>query len=153
MASESERLPHVDEHATIVAAGRERTWDSLLHVVERTVSAAGAPRYARLVGCADTVASGPRPLAAGSTFPGFHVAVAEPGAELALVGSHRFSDYALVFRLEDAGDGKTRLWAETRAVFPGVKGAVYRALVIGTRMHVFFTRRMLSGVKRNAERA
>jgi hypothetical protein len=153
MAAETERLPHVDEHATIVAADRERTWGSLLHVVEATVSSAGAPRYARLVGCADTVASGPRPLAAGSAFPGFHVAAAEPPAELALAGSHRFSDYALIFRLEDAGEGRARVRAETRAEFPGLKGGVYRALVIGTRMHVLATRRVLAGVKRNAERA
>jgi hypothetical protein len=153
MSEETARLPHVDEHSAIVEADRERTWGSLLHVAEATVSGAGAPRYARLVGCADTVASGPRPLAAGSAFPGFHVATAEPGAELALAGSHRFSDYALIFRLEEAGPGQTRVRAETRAVFPGLKGSVYRALVIGTRLHVLATRRVLTGVKRNVARA
>ena len=153
MVNETERLPHVDEHAAIVAADRERTWGSLLHVVEATVSSAGAPRYARLVGCADTVAAGPRPLAAGSAFPGFHVAAAAAPAELALAGSHRFSDYALIFRLEEAGPGQTRVRAETRAVFPGLKGSAYRALVIGTRLHVLATRRVLAGVKRNVARA
>lgn len=153
MATETGRLPHVDEHATIVAADRERTWSALLHVVEATVSGAGAPRYARLVGCADTVASGPRPLAVGSAFPGFHVVAAAAPAELALVGSHRFSDYALIFHLGEAGPGRTRVRAETRAVFPGVKGGAYRALVIGTRLHVLATRRLLAGVRRKAERA
>ena len=153
MADETERLPHVDEHAELVDADRERTWASLLHVAEATVSSAGAPRYARLVGCADTAAAGPRPLAVGSTFPGFHVAAAEAPAELALAGSHRFSDYALIFRLEEVGSGQTRLRAETRAVFPGFKGAVYRTLVIGTRLHVLATRRVLAGVKRNVARA
>ena len=43
--------------------------------------------------------------------------------------------------------------AETRAEFPRLRGSVYRALVIGTRMHVLVTRRILGGVKRNAERA
>ncbi len=152
MSTEAERLPHVDEHSVTVAAGREATWEALLRVAEGTMSAAAAPRYARIVGCADTVASGPRPLAVGSTFPGFHVAAAEAPAELALAGSHRFSDYALIFRLEELAPGQTRLRAETRAEFPGLKGGAYKALVIGTRMHVLATRRILNATKRRAER-
>jgi hypothetical protein len=152
MSTEIERLPHVDEHSAIVDAGREVTWEALLRAAEAMVSAAAAPRYARLVGCADTAASGPRPLVRGSSFPGFHVVTAEAPDELALAGSHRFSDYALIFRLDELGDGRTRVRAETRAEFPGLKGGVYKALVIGTRMHVFVTRRVLSGVKRRAER-
>ncbi len=152
MSAETERLPHVDEHSLVVEAGREATWEALLRVAEATVSSAGAPRYARLVGCADTTASGPRPLREGSAFPGFHVATAMQPTELALAGSHRFSDYALVFRLDELGPERTRVRAETRAEFPGVKGAVYKALVIGTRMHVLATRRVLAGVKRRAER-
>jgi len=153
MSAATERLPHVDEHAFVIGASREKTWEALLHVVEATVSAPGAPRYARLVGCADTEASGPRPLAEGSAFPGFHVAAAVAPAELALAGSHRFSDYALIFRLEELEGARTLVRAETRAEFPRLEGAVYRALVIGTRMHVLATRRMLAGVKRNAERS
>jgi hypothetical protein len=152
MSEETRRLPHIDEHSAVVAAGREATWEALLHVAEASVSSATAPRYARLVGCADTAASGPRPLREGSAFPGFHVATATAPAELALAGSHRFSDYALIFRLDELGPERTRVRAETRAEFPGVKGAVYKGLVIGTRMHVLATRRMLAGVKRRAER-
>jgi hypothetical protein len=153
MATESERLPYVDEHAEIVAATPERTWEALLRVAEGATSGAGASRFAGLVGCADTAASGPRPLAVGSAFPGFHVAAAEPAAELALAGSHRFSEYALVFRLDRLDGGRTRVRAETRAEFPGLHGSVYRTLVIGTRMHVLVTRRLLGATKRNAERA
>ncbi len=152
MSAETERLPHLDEHSLTVEAGREGTWAALLRVVEATMSMAGAPRYARIVGCADTMASGPRPLATGSAFPGFHVATATAPAELALAGSHRFSDYALVFRLDELADDRTRLRAETRAEFPGFKGGVYRGLVIGTRMHVLVTRRLLGATKRRAER-
>jgi hypothetical protein len=153
VSAEAERLPYVDEHSLVVAAGREEAWGSLLRVVEASVSSGAAPRFARIVGCADTSASGPRPLAEGSLLPGFHVAVATAPVELALAGSHRFSDYALVFHLDPLEDGRTRLRAETRAEFPGLKGGVYRALVIGTRMHVLVTRRILAGVKRNAERS
>jgi hypothetical protein len=153
IAAEIESLPHVDEHATIVTADRETTWAALLRAAEATTAGAGAPRYARLVGCADTEAVGPRPLAVGSAFPGFHVAAAEQPAQLALAGSHRFSDYALVFRLDRLDGGRTRVRAETRAEFPHLHGDVYRALVIGTRMHVLATRRVLAAVKRRAERA
>jgi len=153
VSAEVERLPYVDEHSLVVAAGREEAWGSLLRVVEASDSSGAAPRFARIVGCADVSASGPRPLAEGSALPGFHVAVATTPVELALAGSHRFSDYALVFRLDSLEDGRTRVRAETRAEFPGLKGGVYRALVIGTRMHVLVTRRMLAGVKRNAERS
>jgi hypothetical protein len=152
MSTGTERLPHVDEHALVVAADRDATWAALLRVVEGTVAAGAAPRMAWVLGCADTEASGPRPLATGSTLPGFHIAAAQTPVELALAGSHRFSSYALIFRLDDLGDGRTRVRAETRAEFPHMKGAVYRALVIGTRMHVLVTRRILSGVKRLAER-
>jgi hypothetical protein len=77
----------------------------------------------------------------------------EPANELALAGRHRFSTYLLTFRLEDGRRGGTTIVAETRAAFPGAKGAVYRALVIGTRMHVVVTRRLLTAAKRRAERA
>jgi hypothetical protein len=151
VSTDTERLPHVDEHSLVVEAGRERTWESLLRIVEASVSSGGAPRFARIVGCADTAAAGPRPLAEGSAVPGFHVAAADAPRQLALAGSHRFSDYALVFRLDELG-ARTRVRAETRAEFPGLKGGVYRALVIGTHLHVLATRRILTGVKRNAER-
>jgi len=152
MSGEPERLPYVDEHSTIVAVPPEPTWEALLRVVEGTVSGGGASRFARLLGCADTEASGPRPLALGSTVPGFHVADAQPPGELFLGGRHRFSRYALNFRLDALGDGRTRLRAETRAEFPGLEGGIYRGLVIGTRMHVLATRRILAATKRRAER-
>jgi hypothetical protein len=153
MSLAMEHLPHIDEHSLVVEAGRDGTWESLLRVVEVSVSSGAAPRFARILGCADTAPSGPRPLAEGSVLSGFHVAAAESPTELALAGSHRFSSYALIFRLDDLGGGRTRVRAETRAEFPHLKGAIYRALVIGTRMHVLVTRRMLAGVKRNAERS
>ena len=63
-----------------------------------------APHYARAVGCADVEAGGPRPLEVGSTVPGFHVAELAPERSLGLAGSHRFSNYALVFRLDNYRD-------------------------------------------------
>lgn len=146
----ADSLPHVDEHAMSVEAGPPATWAALQRVVERSFASPVSGRGARLLGCADTAASGARPLATGSTLPGFRVAEAEPPNTLALVGAHRFSNYALIFRL-DGSDGGTTLRAETRAEFPGVRGSAYRALVIGTRMHVLVTRRLLTAAKRSAE--
>ena len=152
MDTAAERLPYIDEHAIEVAADPAATWASLLRVAEGLVPDGLGSRFARLLGCADTATSGPRPLAVGSAFPGFHVASVVPGEELGLAGAHRFSDYALIFHLDEAGAGRTRLRAETRAAFPGLKGSAYRGLVIGTRGHVLATRRILGAVKRRAER-
>jgi hypothetical protein len=148
----ADRLPYVDEHSVAIAAGADATWESVLRIAEGSTDSARGSRVARLLGCADVEAAGPRPLAVGSTFPGFRVERAEQPRELVLAGSHRFSDYALIFRVDDLGEGRSRLRAETRAAFPGPKGRVYRALVIGTRGHVLAVRRLLGAAKRRAER-
>ena len=145
-------LPHVDEHTTDIGAGIETVWVGLLQVVEGSFGSSATGRTARLLGCADVDRSGPRPLAPGSAFPGFHVEAAAQPSELALAGSHRFSNYALIFRLDELPPGYTRLRAETRAEFPGLKGAAYRTLVIRSRGHVLVTRRLLGATKRRAER-
>jgi hypothetical protein len=146
-------LPWIDEHAEELSAPVSAVWPALLRTVEKMTAGGAAPRYARAVGCADTEAGGPRPLEVGSAFPGFHVVAMTPERLLVLAGSHHFSDYALSFRLEPLGAVRTRVVAETRAVFPGVKGRAYRALVIGTRMHVLVVRRVLRGVSRRVESA
>ena len=84
---------------------RGPTWEALLAVAEGSFAGGGAPRFARALGCEDPESAGPRPLALGSTIPGFHVAVAEPASELALAGRHRFSRYALVFHLDERSRG------------------------------------------------
>ena len=54
--------------------------------------------------------------------------------------------YQLVFELADDGPRRTRLRAVTWADFPGVKGKVYRALVIGTGGHRVVVRLMLKRI-------
>lgn len=148
-----EQLPHIDEHSVEITAGPEATWSALLRVVEGSFGSTATGRTARLLGCADVDPTGPRPLATGSALPGFHVDAADPPHELTLAGSHRFSKYALIFRLDELGDNHTQLRAETRATFPGFKGSIYRTLVIGTRGHVLVTRRLLGAAKHRAESA
>lgn len=149
----SDRLPHVDEHSVLIDASVDTAWDALLRVAESSFASPVSARGARLLGCVDVDSTGPRPLAMGSAFPGFHVATCERPTELALAGRHRFSDYALVFRLDSLGNGRARLRAETRASFPGIAGSAYRTLVIGTRIHVLVTRRLLGAIKQRAERS
>jgi hypothetical protein len=144
-------LPYVDEHATEIAAGADEVWRSLGETLDRSFSRPAAAGYVRLVGVDDPTASGPRPLAEGSTVPGFQVVAAVPGRELVLQGRHRFSSYALIFRIEQLDPGRSRLRAESRAAFPGLAGGLYRRLLMGTGGHVVGIRRLLAAVRRGAE--
>jgi hypothetical protein len=152
MTPTGEGLPYIDEHTTEIAADSAAVWEALQRVVEGSFGSTRTGRIARLLGCADVESSGPRPLATGSAFPGFHVEQADQPQRLALAGNHRFSNYALIFRLEEIGEGRIVLSAETRATFPGLSGRIYRTLVIGTHAHVLVTRRLLNAVKQRAER-
>jgi hypothetical protein len=131
-------LPFLDEHAIGVAAPREAVWAALQDYVAGSLV---APRDLRL-----------RRLLLGTHPPGgFAIAAAVPPQHLELTGRHRFSRYRLVFALgEGDGTGTTRLSARSFAVFPGLHGAAYRTLVIGTRFHVLATRGMLGAVRTRA---
>lgn len=80
---------------------------------------------------------------------GFALDTAEQPERFALRGRHWFAVYKLIFLLSEA-DGGTRVAAQTWAAFPGVKGRIYRALVIGSGGHRVVVRHML---KRIAEQA
>jgi hypothetical protein len=144
-------LPFVDVHETRVAAPPSVVW----HALARDVAGGGAltEAFAGTLGCEPRRRGGPPVPEAGAEVPGFRVVESRPGAALVLAGRHRFSRYALVFGLEPLPDGATRLTAETRAAFPGVRGTLYRALVIGTRTHVVAVRAMLARIRRRAERS
>jgi len=150
MTTTEEQIPFVDEHAVTVAGAPAQVWPAVCDVVDRMTSGLVSEPFARLLGCVPATAGGPRPLAVGSAIPGFRVTAAEPGRELRLEGRHRFSRYALVFRLDALGPDRTRVRAESRAAFPGLHGRAYRALVIGTRGHVVAVRRLLSTIERRA---
>jgi hypothetical protein len=141
-------LPYLDEHETVIAAGANDVWRNLCETLDRSFSRPGVAIYARLVGSADCTASGPRPFAEGSTFPGFRVIAAVPRRELVLEGCHRFSSYALIFRLDHVSPDRSRLRAESRAAFPGLAGSLYRLIVIGSGGHVVGMRRLLSAIRR-----
>jgi hypothetical protein len=152
----AEGLPRVDSPCTEVMASAEGCWHALTSVVGKQMSRPPVRALAAVLGCADRQAHGPRDVP-GSALAGFHVVCADPPRRWRLEGRHRFSEYALEFRVEDregegdAGRSRTRLCAETRATFPGWTGALYRALVIGSGGHRVAVRRLLQSVKRRAE--
>jgi hypothetical protein len=143
-------LPLIDEHELDVDAPPAAVWEALTRWTSRPSS--GASRFAGLLGCEQTQVGGD-PGAAGSTFPGFEVARSQPPRELALRGSHRFSDYTLDFEVGESGDGRSSLRAITHASFPGLKGQLYKTAVIRSRAHVLMTKRLIQSVARRAERA
>ena len=70
------------------------------------------------------------------------------------MGEHRFSRYALIFRIDEP-PRPARLGSAPRPgrSSPARRGRVYRTLVIGTRGHVLATRSILRSVRRRAERS
>ncbi|MUM17806.1 DUF2867 domain-containing protein [Mycobacterium sp. CBMA271] len=129
-----EHLSYIDEHAIRIDAPRAQVWENLRRYADAMLRSAERSPLGALLGT--------RPRA------GFAVNEVEPGQHLSLVGRHRFSRYELVFELGETKDGGTQLRAQTYADFPGLRGRIYRALVIGTRGHVLATNHILRSVKR-----
>jgi hypothetical protein len=146
----TDELPFIDEHAIEVAAPPERAWEAVRQTVSRSLDGRSAALLARLLGTAERRHHGD-PTEPGSTITGFRIARADAPVELVLEGEHRFSRYALIFHLEALPADRSRVRAESRAAFPGLRGRSYRALVIGTRGHVLAVKRMLRAVKARAE--
>jgi hypothetical protein len=132
-----------------IAAGPERVWEALVAQFSGPARR-GAPFVASLLGCRERSVNGGIEEE-GSTIVGFRVESALAPSRLSLAGQHRFSRYGLTFEIDDLGGGRSRLRAITDAEFPGAAGSVYRALVIGTRMHVVAVRRILAALRARAE--
>jgi len=146
-----ESLPYVDEHATTIVATSDAVWEALIAVSTGSTTGPMSSRVAKALGCAPQQRTG-EAGEIGSTVPGFIVTRSVRPAVLALMGEHRFSCYALIFTATDTPTGLVELCATTRAKFPGRAGRIYRALVIGTRGHVFATHSLLRAVRRRAEK-
>ena len=136
MALTNADLPYVDEHAIRIAASRELVWTALQRYVITSLRIAEGNLLVRLLG------TEPR--------AGFEVSESVWADRLTLVGRHRFARYMLAFELIDSAEGITQLRAQTYAAFPGVRGRIYRVLVIGTRAHVVATRHILRSIRRQS---
>ncbi len=92
-----------------------------------------------------------RTVLVGDTVPGFVVAeVAEPRL-LTLRGRHRFADYELRFEIDSPLGRAAQLRATSSAAFPGLKGRIYRTVVIASGGHRIAVRRILARVARSVE--
>ena len=138
MRPESSGLPFVDEHRMEIPAPREVVWTALREHVGSSLRAGERNPLTLLLG------TEPR--------AGFEVVREVPEHALCLAGRHRFSRYELVFEIADNPSGGTLLRARTSAEFPGARGRAYRALVIGSRLHVVAMKRMLRAIRRRVVR-
>jgi hypothetical protein len=134
MSPAHDELPYVDEHAIRIAASRDLVWSALQRYATTSLRIPEGNPLARLLG------TEPR--------TGFEVVESAPAHSLTLAGRHRFSRYMLRFELTEAAAGVTQLRAQTYALFPGLRGQVYRALVIGSRAHLVATNHILRSVRR-----
>lgn len=147
-----EKLPPIDEHEIEVDAPAEASWAALFPTLEESFDTRFGRRYSERIGAVDTDCHGDLHHP-GGTVPGFVVSRAIAPVMLALLGKHRFSDYAVVFRIDLLPGQRSRVRLETRAQFDGTRGRIYKAGVIGTGGHAIMVRRLLRSIKRRAERS
>lgn len=145
-----QEMPPLDEHSIEIDAPAEAAWAALFPTLGGALDSRVSRRMAGWLDCRDQVAEGDL-RHPGGTLPGFVVARAVAPVMLALMGQHRFSSYALVFRIDLLPGQRSRVRAETRAVFPGVKGGAYKVGLIASRGHVLAVRRLLKATKKRAE--
>jgi hypothetical protein len=140
-------LPFVDRHELLMAAPASDVWDGLAAVLDRPGRAPVLSAIAgRVLGVRESGPGGPPLPERGAELLGFRVADSRPPELLALEGRHRFSRYALTFRLAERPGAGTLLAADTHAAFPGLAGRAYRALVIVSGAHDVAMRMMLRDV-------
>ncbi len=120
-------LPFIDEHSLAVNAPPEHVWDETAQVTRRWVEhlmprfgGTAGPLLAGLLGCSNVDPPGP---GAPEAIVGFRVAWAERPQLIALEGEHRFSRYALTFRIEPTDSSSCIVKAETRAASQTAPGA------------------------------
>ncbi len=144
-----ERLPYIDTHDREIAATRSEVWAALLAALRKDLGGAQPAAFVRTWRLEPASRRGRwnGVVERGDSLPGFAVADVTAPARLAFAGRHRFSGYSLTISLTETSRGRTLVSAETRAVFPGLLGRGYRAIVIGTRMHRVMVRRLLRSVE------
>lgn len=147
-----ERLPYIDVHEVEVDADADRAWRAVVRVVRGSFGGADRARLAHLLRAEPAAESGTwsPDLDAGAAVPGFAVKAARRAELLSLRGHHRFSRYGLDFEVAPAGPDRSYVRARTSAEFPGIAGAAYRALVIGSGGHRLVVRRMMRRIAATA---
>lgn len=145
-----QQLPFIDTHTVHVRVSPDVVYEALWRSLQHSFGGRAARVYGRLVTCQPATGNHtPQPEPGMSRFIGFEVIAAEVPMRLHLAGAHHFSTYRIEFELSPTASGTT-LAATTLAAFHGVRGRLYRAMVIGSRGHVLATRGMLRAVARRA---
>jgi len=147
MAADVAALPFIDEHHVLVSASTDDVWRHMGAAIRQPRLFSHVAAY--LLGAVPRRANGD-PLTSGAALPGFTVRDAVSGDHLVLAGRHRFSEYALIVTLAGWPSG-TRLSARTYARFPGLRGRLYRTLVLSSGAHRLLLTRLLRTVRRAAE--
>jgi hypothetical protein len=147
----SDALQRIDERIIDIDADLPATWNRLEEVLGQARRSKARELVARALGCDPAQGNGASLHTVGATLPGFCVVAVEAPVRIELTGGHHWARYRLNYRLERLASGETRLCAETRAVFLGRSGGVYRMLVIWTRLHLVAVRATLQSIKRLAE--
>ena len=133
-----DRLPLIDKLCIGFSATPEAVWGAIFEVIRAKMNGnIGMAQFLKAVPVKSTIKFN----ALGDTVPGFEIIEVEANKKLVLKGRHRFSKYQLTFTIES-----NRLCAQTHARFPGLLGAVYKALVIYSGAHESVTKSLLKQI-------
>ncbi|BCS31292.1 hypothetical protein TBR22_A04920 [Luteitalea sp. TBR-22] len=144
-------LPFIDAYSVDIEAPARDVWDAVLALSPGAHPSIALRAFAWAWAADPAASNGLGSHVLGAERPGFAVCEVVPPATYALAGRHRFARYQLVFRIEQRGPGRSRLIAETFAVFPGWKGRLYRAALLDARLHAMVMWIMVRLVRRRAE--
>jgi len=150
--SAADSLPFIDEFDVLVDAPAEEAFLAAAKRMQRSFEGPGARAFSRFLRCVHRGRDYTVPPKVGQEANGFMVARADPPTALVLEGRHRFAAYRLSFLVDPIDARHSRLRARTDARFPGLPGALYRALVIGSGGHGMIVRGMLARMAASAAR-
>lgn len=125
-------LPLLDKHSATLQASQSAVWQTVGQY-GFGLAQSDHPLLGRILG------TEPR--------SGFELAETVEGERLELTGRHRFARYRLVFELDAQASNATKLTIFSFAAFPGIRGRLYRGLLLCTRGHVLAVRRMLRTIQ------
>ena len=145
-------LPFIDQFDVAVEASDRAVFEALTRHLEDAFGSVTARVGAGLLGCVHRGASFAVPPVEGQVASGFVVSAVRSPNHLVLEGRHSFASYRLTFEIAPLAENRSQLIARTHALFPGLPGAAYRALVIGSGGHEILARRMLAAVAARAVR-
>ena len=150
--SQNVLLPFVDAWSIDIEASPHLVWEAVLATAPGVRPSAALQVLARVWGADPAGSNGLASHVLGAERPGFAVCEVVPPVTYALAGQHRFARYQLVFRIDKLGSGRSRLTAETFAIFPGRAGRLSRMFLMDAKLHALMMWSMVRRLRRRAER-